>query len=174
MPTMEEIKLQITRLDGLERFFGRKEIKELPTILWENEVVKDIVQGYYNNGQGVLVATDRRLIFIDKGIFVGLKVEDFPYDRISSIQYKTGFLMGEITIFASGNEAEIAHVDKAKTRSFSEGVRARISNTEPASSGPSTDGGDTISKLERLAKLHAQGILNADEFYREKRKILES
>ena len=103
MPTLIEIQSQIKNLAGFESFLGRKEIKELPSILWEDEKVENIIQGTYNNGNGVLVATNIRLVFVDKGLLFGLKVEDFPYDKISSIQYETGILMGKLTIFTSGN-----------------------------------------------------------------------
>src|SRR4051812_25141567 len=99
MATIEEIKSQIKGLGGLDTYLGRREIKELPKILWHDEKVENIVQGFYNNGNGILVATNKRLVFVDKGLLFGLKVEDFPYDKISSIQYETGLLMGKLTIF---------------------------------------------------------------------------
>ena len=126
MPTIEEVKLQVQKLPGHQRFFGRKEIKELPNILWENENVENLIMGLYNNGNGILVATAKRLIFVDKGI-MSLRVEDFPYDKISSIQYETGWVFGTLTIFTSGNKAVIQQVEKNSVKSFAEWVRARIS-----------------------------------------------
>ena len=84
----------------------RGEIKELPLILWENELPEKLITGTYNNGRGMLVATNRRLIFIDKGM-VSLKVEDFSYDKISSIESKTGMVFGSLTIYASGKQREV-------------------------------------------------------------------
>ena len=115
---------------------GRKEIKELPSILWEDENIERLVQGFYNGGLGILVATNKRLIFVDKGLVYGLKVEDFPYDKITSIQYKTGLLMGEITIFASGNKADISNIEKKQTRTFAEYTRARITASKEHASMP--------------------------------------
>ncbi len=40
MPTLNEIKSQIKGLDGVENFLGRKEIKELPNILWRTRKLK--------------------------------------------------------------------------------------------------------------------------------------
>lgn len=176
MPTLEEIQKQISSMDGASRLLAFKEIKELPKILWENEKVEQIINGNYNNGNGILVATNKRLIFVDKGLLFGLKVEDFPYAKITSIQYETGMLMGEITIFASGNKAEIKHLDKSKTRVFAEFIRARttaISNHAGiAEDNPAVQADDVISKLERLAVLKSQGILTEEEFLYQKRKIL--
>jgi len=180
MPTLTEIQSQIRNLDGFETFLGRKEIKELPNILWANETVENVIQGTYNNGNGILVATNRRLVFVDKGILFGLKVEDFSYDKISSIQYETGIFFGKLTIFTSGNKAIVDNVIKAKVRVFGDWVRARISAPkenaiqQPATTVHSTpqDNVNIADQLERLAKLKEQGILTEDEFESQKKKLL--
>jgi hypothetical protein len=132
MPTLEEIQQQIAAIEGGSRFVPRKEVKELPNVLGPGERVEQLTPGFYNGGLGLLVATNRRLIFIDKGMLYGLRVEDFHYERINSIQYKTGLLLGEITIFASGNRAEISQVEKSMVRQFGDYVRARLDRPAPA------------------------------------------
>jgi len=179
MPSYEEILVQVRSLDDFETFFGRKELKELPNILWSDESVENIIQGTYNNGNGILVATNRRLVFVDKGFLYGLKVEDFPYEKISSIQYETGLLLGKLTIFTSGNKAVIDNVYKEKVRAFGDWVRAKISNASvisppsmPKVNATSSPSLDIIEQLERLAKLKEQGILTEEEFQIQKKKIL--
>ena len=180
MATLEQVKTQIQKIDGLSKFVGRREIKELPNILWENENVENLIQGTYNNGNGILVATNIRLIFIDKGLVFGLKVEDFPYDKISSIQYSTGIMLGKLTIFASGNKAIIDNVDKKRVRVFGDYLRNKITsnnsdsflNTSPTSNSDNENQDDMLSKLERIAKFREQGILTEEEFIQQKQKIL--
>lgn len=172
--TQEKIYEQIRKV-GAADFLVRKEVKELPHILWEDEIIEKIIQGYYNGGTGILVATNKRLIFIDKGLLYGLKVEDFAYDKITSIQYKTGLILGEITIYASGNNAVIQNIQKGIVKPFAEYIRARITSvskhaSEPKATPPSQE--DTISKLERLAALKNSGILSDREFEEQKSKIL--
>lgn len=183
MPTLNEIKSQIKGLGGVDNFLGRKEIKELPNILWDDETVENIIQGFYNNGNGILVATNKRLVFVDKGLIFGLKVEDFPYDKITTIQYETGLLFGKLTIFSSSNKAVIEQVTKSKVRVFGDWVRARVSEskenvlTHKTSNSEGTKAISNIGpleKLERLAKLKEQGILSHEEFETQKRKILSS
>lgn len=178
MPTLEEVREQIGSIDGASKFLGRKEIKELPKILWEDERVEMLVQGTYNAGNGVLVATNKRLVFVDKGIGK-LKVEDFPYDKLTSIQYETGWTMGTITMFASGNRAEIKNVVKDRCKNFADYVRARITAASKHASAPraaepavGNGGGDFVDRLERLARLKEQGILTDDEFQVQKQKLL--
>ena len=177
MPTLEEIKSQISNIDGGSKFFGFKEIKELPNILWEDEVVECLVQGVYGNGMGILCSTNKRLVFVDKGMLYGLKVEDFPYDKITSIQYETGMLMGKITIFASGNKADIDHIDKKQARDFGEYVRARVtasaeSAAPQASAAPAVHINQKLDALERLSKLKEAGVLTDEELQAEKAKIM--
>lgn len=170
------------KMDGIlnhlsNKWLVRKEIKELPHILWEGEVPEKAIQGVYQNKQGMLVATDKRLIFIDKGIF-SLTVEDFPYDKITSIQYKTGIIFGEMMIYASGNQAKIEQVDKKTVRSFAEWVRNNIEQAKldkPDSvSPPSGNSSNLVEQLKQLAELKKQGILTEEEFQDQKKKILGS
>jgi len=94
MALSEKDVVQMTgRLPLGGKFVGR-EVKELPNILWDDEQVLDLVQGFYNNSTGILVATQKRLLFVDKALLGGVKVEDFPLDKISSLQYSTGMLLG--------------------------------------------------------------------------------
>jgi Bacterial PH domain/Short C-terminal domain len=183
---LEEIKEQIGHLDNASRLLGRREIRELPNILWEDEEIEKLVQGTYGNSTGILVATNKRLVFVDKGI-AKLRVEDFPYDKLTSIQYQTGLVMGTVTIFASGNRAEIKNVAKDQCRGFADYVRARITSAighagvsqqpmdtpPPKTTATSVPMSDTVlSQLERLAKLKEQGILTDEEFQAQKDRIL--
>ena len=174
---LDEIKAEIKNLNlsNTSTFLGRKEINELPQILSENEKVNNIIQGTYNNGQGILVSTNRRLVFIDKGLLYGLKVEDFPLDKISSIQYETGLLLGKVKIHTSGNIATIDNVEKSSARQFAEFVRDFLS--QPKEQQPvyiQTNSETTVlDQIEKLAKLKDNGILSEEEFAEQKKKLLE-
>lgn len=176
MPTLEEIHEQLKSSNVEKMHLGKKEIKELPSILWDDEKIEKLTSGLYNNGSGIFVATNKRVLFVDKGILFGLKVEDFPYDKISSIQYKTGFVMGEIKIFCSGNKAEITHVPNEDAKNISEYIRARstpiTANSSATQEVTNKGSPDFISMLERLAALKNQGILTEEEFLTQKQKIL--
>lgn len=173
MPTLEEVKKQVSYLSGGSTFLGKAEIKELPNILWEDEEIKKASQGFYQNGNGLLVATNKRVIFLNKGIFGGLQVEDFSFDKISSIQYNVGFITGDITIFASGNKATVKNIEKGSVRDFADYLRANLDKKDSSElSKPIKNEEDVISKLERLASLKEKGILSEDEFQTEKKKIL--
>lgn len=180
MYSLDEIKNAIRALpigeNNIKLVIDKNEIKELPNIIQDSEAIMDIVGGFYDSGSGILVATDRRLIFVYKGLMWGMKVEDFPYDKISSIQYETGMLTGELIIFASGNKANIKAVAKERCKGFCEHVRVLISyaakskNVEPQ---PASQENDMISQLEKLAKLKEMGALTDEEFASAKKKLLD-
>ena len=152
-----------------EIYLKRKEIKELPKILSKNEKIDNIIEGMYNGGIGILVSTNRRLIFIDKGILYGLKVEDFPLNKISSIQYETGLLSGKIKIHTTGNITTIDKVEKTSVRDFAEFVRNKI---ELKAETKNENQNDIFDKLEKLGNLKDKGILSNEEFEIQKKKLL--
>jgi hypothetical protein len=118
----------------------------------------------------VLVATDRRLIFIDKEVFYGLKVEDFSYDKVTSIQYEKEFMLASIDIIVSGEILEIDGVGKYEAELFCEKVRdfmARPKEYFQSKAEPSI-----LDQLEQLGKLKENGVLTEDEFQEQKKKLL--
>ena len=153
---LDEIKTEIKNLNlsNVSTFFGRKEINELPQILAENEKIDHIIQGTYNNGNGILVSTNRRLVFIDKGMIYGLKV------------------LGKVKIHTSGNIASIDNVEKASSRIFAEFVRDKLSKpNEPIVQNSQEP--NILEQLEKLGKLKDSGILTEAEFSEQKAKLLE-
>jgi hypothetical protein len=166
MPTLEEIKTQIQNIDGLSKFLRKKEIKELPNILWDNENVENLIDGIIDNLRGgILVATNKRLIFIDKELLYGLNVKDFPYDIVNSIQYTTGLIFGKLTIIVSGNKTIIENVDKQRFQIFSDFVKNKISSSQKETVQ------EPKSKLEQITTQ----IQNIDGLskYLEKKEIKE-
>ncbi len=172
MPTLQQIQDQIKNIDKTGFTLSKKEVKELPNILREKENVEHATTGFYNNGQGILVGTNSRVLFIDKGLLFGLKVEEFGLDKISSSQFETGMLFGKITIYASGNKAVIDNVPKTDAKSFAEWLSNKITNKDNTTpSQPHTDNDVTV-QLEKLASLKDKGILTEEEFTAKKKQLL--
>lgn len=169
-----EDQLKELGISKQSRYWGRREISELESILISDEKLFALTQGTYNNGNGILVGTNKRLIFIDKGLIFGLKIEDFGLDKITSIQYESGLLLASIKILASGNIAKIENVDKAEAKDFCEKARIKLSeikNSEPIQIIQNNQI-DVADQLLKLSKLKEQGILTEDEFLQQKNKLL--
>jgi hypothetical protein len=157
-----------------------KEIKRLPEYLWEGETVQMMVTGAYGKGVGLLVYTDRRLLFVQHGI-MSQTSEDFPLDKLSSVQWSAGMVQGTITIFASGAKAEVKNVNKIDGKAIVDAVRGRLqgngaaspSQTVPVVAPPSdAPAADPMDQLRKLGELRDAGILSEAEFAAKKAEIL--
>ncbi|QDN64433.1 PH domain-containing protein [Streptomyces sp. S1D4-14] len=104
---------------------AKREIRKLPGVLWEGETVERLAIGQYGGGQGLVAMTDKRLLFFKHG-FLSQTLEDFPYNRISSVQWSAGPLMGTLTVFTSGNRAEIKSMPKDPGKTLADKLRARL------------------------------------------------
>lgn len=167
-----ELKTKLPHLDPGTILLAAREFSVLPQLLWEGEEVLHAVQGMYNSHNGMLFATNRRLLFVDKGI-VRLRTEDFGYENITSIECQTGLFFGKITLYASGNRAQISQCQKAPARSFCDFVRARLGEKgKGAAVAASPARGANVGDLEKLAALHKDGLLTDDEFRAAKARLL--
>ncbi|MGW5052556.1 PH domain-containing protein [Actinokineospora sp. NPDC004072] len=155
-----------------------REIKRLTNHLWEGESVRLMAAGRYGGGTGLVALTDRRLLFIMDG-FTRQTIEDFPLDKISSVQWASGMVFGTLTVFASGNKAEIDQMDKKDGKQISDTVRADLAGaaapppppTSPSPS-PTADTPDVYEQLRKLGELRDLGVLTPDEFNQKKQELL--
>jgi len=153
-----------------------RELRKLESHLWEGETVHSVGSGTYGSGIGLLALTDRRLLFLKDGM-MSQTSEDFPFDKISSIQWNSGMIQGSITVFVSGNKAEIKAVPKETGKAMVDTVRERISNSsvrdKPAApSGAQPNQDDVMAQLRQLGELKEAGVLTDEEFGTKKAELL--
>lgn len=155
------------------KFGGGREIKKLEGYLWDGETVHAITTGAYGKGTGLVVMTDRRLLFVQDGM-MSKSTEDFPYSKISSVSWNSGMAMGTVTVFASGNKAEIKNVQKDDGKALVDALRERLADspatapTAPAAAAPV----DLAEQLTKLAALRDAGVLTDEEFAAQKARLL--
>jgi hypothetical protein len=159
------------------RFGVRKELRKLTEKLGEGEDVVNLARGQYDGKTGLLVITDRRVVFTEQGM-VRSRLEDFPYEKISSVQTETGVVFGKLTIFASGNKAIIERVaPKERVPEIGDYVRARLSADATKSVATPVEAASAESspmdQLRQLGELHDAGILTDEEFEAKKAALLE-
>jgi hypothetical protein len=92
------IEARLSKLGFRASYWFKPEIRELQHILMDNEQIVNCVTGRYFGGFALLVATDRRVLLIDKKIPY-LSVEDIRYDMISEIDFSSQLIDATITIF---------------------------------------------------------------------------
>lgn len=164
-------------------FGSKREIQRLPEVLWEGETVELLATGIYGKGNGLLAMTNQRLVFYFHGV-MSQTVEDFPYSRISSVQWAGGMLMGTLTVFASGNKAEIKQVPKDQGKALADALRQKISAggapaavpapAAPVAPAPGPAAQDVATRLQTLEHLRQQGLVSEEEYVQRRTQILDS
>jgi hypothetical protein len=168
---------------------SKRELRKLPEHLHPNERVRYLATGTYGNGNGLIVLTSTRLMFIKDG-WTGGRIEDVPISKVSSIQWATGLALGKIIIFASGNRVEILNVQKQAGKSITDAVRDDIAGhsgpptSAPAppampplmpsttTSAPEVSASEKIARLKELGELRDAGIIEDHEFASMKAEIM--
>lgn len=128
MPTLAQVKAQIKALPHKYIFYTKREINYLPQILTEDEQIVALTSGFHGNTTVLLVCTNRRLIFIDKGMFFGLKVKQLNLDRIQSLDSSYIILFGSIRIWDGAAAYEIGMILKDSIDPFVKAVRDAVEN----------------------------------------------
>jgi hypothetical protein len=158
-----------------------KELRTLASYLMESERVLNMSSGLYSGANGLVVLTDRRVIFLSAGMTKN-RFEDFPYEKISSVQHAGGMVFGELTIYVSGNKAQMASMIKERAKEIADYIRQRLSTSgattqqpsyQPSpASAPSVADSDPYEQLKKLGELRDAGVLTQEEFEEKKQQIL--
>lgn len=77
---------------------NKAEVRELQHILITDEKIYECVNGFYEGGVALLVATDIRVLLIDKKPMGFLNVDDLRFDMISDIDYSHRIFGAQISI----------------------------------------------------------------------------
>ena len=125
----DAIEYALNRIDGIKKLRSLKEIKELHKLLALDELPEAIITGSHKSRDGVLVATNRRAVFLHKD----QAVEEYPYRNMTSIESHSTWLGIEVYIHTTKgkNKTAIKSVPKDQAASFVQHVQKRISRTGP-------------------------------------------
>ncbi|MFC1807880.1 PH domain-containing protein [Candidatus Omnitrophota bacterium] len=162
---------QIKQLGDFHEYFTKKEIAYLPSILNEGEKIHAMTSGLYEGNTWLIVVTNNRLVFLDKGMIYGLKQVELPLYQISGIAHKTGIAFGKIEISTSAGSKTIDMILKQYVVKVTQTISdlARQASAKPATQAPQTD---VASQIEKLVELKEKGILTEEEFQSQKKKLL--
>lgn len=168
---------RIAKEMGDDRFFTKKEINYLPEILRPEENILGFASGLMDGNTWLITLTDRRIIFLDKGMLYGLKQSIVDLNKVNSVSGKTGLIFGDITITDGAGHKTITNVPKKTVKPFTNKVQEAMEalpsptiTNQPQQANVQ----DPIELLEKLAKLKSQGILTEEEFLAKKGEILAS
>lgn len=172
MPTLAEVRAQIEAYKDRYIFWTQKEIRALPKILDASESVKAVTSGLVANSTWLAVCTERRLIFLNCNMFIGLQQVQMPLNRVQSIDHEYTLVIGSITVFDGINKFRLGLVLKESIMPFVK-VTEEMMNRVRMQAVPSQSGTpDVASQLAKLAELKEKGYLTEEEFQQQKKKLL--
>jgi hypothetical protein len=149
------------------------EIRDLPDHVWPDETVEEMATGLYQYRRGLLVLTDRRLLFVAKGTFSG-RAEEFRFDSITSVRLESSLLLASLVVRADGVLRRVDSMEKADARRMVTHVRARLaSRSRPAEPSAANGGGrQVVTLLKYLGELRDVGVLSSEEFQTKTTELL--
>lgn len=103
MVSEQSVKEQLKRIGFNHTGWGRTEAHELHKILFPDEEIYELVNGFYEGGFAMLIATDIRVLLVDKKPLNYLTVEDLRFDMINEMDYSHRVIGANISI-ATGNK----------------------------------------------------------------------
>jgi len=125
MKTLKEVEQKLAELGHHNRYLARAEVYELPHILSDNEEILAVVTGYYQNGFALLVATNYRMLLIDKKPFF-LNMEDTRYDMISEVDYSNHLLDAAISIRTINKTMVFKSIRQRKLRMICNFIQQKV------------------------------------------------
>lgn len=168
---LDEIKQQFENAGVINLFGTKKEVNALPEILNSDEIVKFAASGYVTGGTALIVVTDKRLLFINKGMLYGTDFTDIPLDKINALSYSTKMLLATVSFMNGATAVKIDNVDKHVAPKLINQIKESITNINQASISSPVEK-DLISQLRDLKSLVDDGILTQEEFNSQKEKLL--
>jgi hypothetical protein len=125
MVSLQTIDAQLAKVGMKNRFFGRPEVRELCHILAPGEVIQHAVSGQYEGGFGLVLATDRRILLIDKKPWF-LTMEDIRYDMVSEVDFYGRLLDSTVIIVTINKNLTFKSWHKDKLRDLVRYIQHRV------------------------------------------------
>jgi hypothetical protein len=116
MVTRESVEEQLKKIGVNFNGWGRTEMGELPDVILPDEEIFECVNGFYEGGFALLVATNFRVLLIDKKPMRYLTVEDLRFDMISEIDYSRRLLAAQVSISTGSKNMRFISINQTRLR----------------------------------------------------------
>jgi hypothetical protein len=114
--------------------WGRSEIQELCNVIMPDEEIEECVNGWYEAGFALLVATKDRVLLVDKKPLGYLTVEDMRFDMINELDLHHRLLGAQIRISAGAKTLLFTSLNQTRLRRLLNFVQARMTQIKKETS----------------------------------------
>lgn len=129
MVSLKSIDKQLVRVGMKNKFFGRPEVRELTHILAPRETINHAVMGHYEGGFALLVATDHRILLIDKKPWF-LTLEDVRYDMVSEVDFFARLLDSSLCLNLLNKKLTFTSWQQKRLRKMVHYIQHRVMNSQ--------------------------------------------
>lgn len=149
MVSRESVQIQLKQIGFNHITWGKSEVDELPNIILPEEVIYECVNGYYEAGFSLLVATNFRVLLIDKKPLSYLTVLDLRFDMINEIEYSHRLMGAQITISTGSKTLVFRSYNKLRLRKLIEHVQHRMAEAKHLQSKSAEGQNDHLELLNQ-------------------------
>jgi hypothetical protein len=114
--SFERLEKQLKRINFHYNGWGRTEVAELCNILMPEEEIEECVNGWYEAGFALLVATKDRVLLVDKKPLGYLTVEDMRFDMINELDLHHRLMGAQIRISAGNKTLYFTSLNQGRLR----------------------------------------------------------
>ncbi|WP_455036810.1 PH domain-containing protein [Leptotrichia massiliensis] len=168
MRTLKDIKEMLVKC-GAAIWGTKKEVKELPNIISDDEIITYATSGVYDGHTWLVISTNKRIIFLDKGMFFGVNQIEIPLSKVNSIKYRKRFFLGEIEIWDGASMIKVTNILKKTLVPFVNAVNDSIEEFENFKKNQTS----VADELIKFKKLLDDGVISRGEFDKKKKELLK-
>lgn len=154
MVDREYISSQIAKIGFGTGRINRAEIRELENILMSDETIYECVNGYYEGGVALLVATDIRVLLIDKKPLGFLNVDDMRFDMISDIDYSHRIVGAQININCGMRNLVFKSYNQPRLRKTIGHIQQRMSEIKKEQNQHASDQKNHLEEINHQLQIY--------------------
>ena len=172
----EDILERFNEINVTDLFGTKKEVRELPNVLRNDEIIMYATSGFVDGNTWLITCTDKRIVFLDKGMIYGLKQVDIPIEKINSVSHKKGLIFGSVTIHHGSDSMEVSQIRKDTLNPLVDVINNEIEKHKTQNKDQSQGSSDiTYSAADEILKFKAlldADVITKEEFEKKKNEIL--
>ena len=161
----------IANMDKSAKFFASLEINNLIEDMRSGERVLFMTSGVANDRTCAIILTNQRVLLKDKGI-MNHSTKEIDPRAVTSISTGKKLTGESVALTVSGSELEISTMPHGRGTEFAERLRVLRDEANAPTPAPAPTAVDGLGQLQKLAELHAAGVLTDEEFAAAKAKAL--
>lgn len=172
-PHAKKIEDRLNEL-GLTDVFGtKKEIKALHKYINDDEQIQYVASGLTEENSILLVLTDERMIFLDKGIAYGVRKTEIPIDKINSVSYDKGMLMSKLKVFNGAALIEIRGIPNTSIEPLTAAINTEIKRAKTPNTVMVNNSKPSVTdEIRNYKSLLDDRIITQEEFDAKKKELL--